>query len=96
MKGKGWTFKHRRLSRSQKNKIGLGCPGLEPGTNRLKAEYSTIELATRFDQMVCYFFFFATFFRCGWRKHVVPASLPFTPFQGSEGRTGGRLDDKGI
>jgi len=24
----------------------LGCPGLEPGTNRLKAEYSTIELAT--------------------------------------------------
>lgn len=25
----------------------LGYPGLEPGTNRLKAEYSTIELATR-------------------------------------------------
>jgi hypothetical protein len=24
----------------------MGCPGLEPGTNRLKAEYSTIELAT--------------------------------------------------
>lgn len=24
----------------------LGRPGLEPGTNRLKAEYSTIELAT--------------------------------------------------
>lgn len=24
----------------------LGYPGLEPGTNRLKAEYSTIELAT--------------------------------------------------
>jgi tRNA(Ile)-lysidine synthetase-like protein len=26
----------------------MGCPGLEPGTNRLKAEYSTIELATPF------------------------------------------------
>ena len=26
--------------------IFLGYPGLEPGTNRLKAEYSTIELAT--------------------------------------------------
>ena len=26
--------------------ILVGCPGLEPGTNRLKAEYSTIELAT--------------------------------------------------
>ena len=25
----------------------MGYPGLEPGTNRLKAEYSTIELATR-------------------------------------------------
>lgn len=25
----------------------LGCPGLEPGTNRLKVEYSTIELATQ-------------------------------------------------
>jgi hypothetical protein len=24
----------------------MGRPGLEPGTNRLKAEYSTIELAT--------------------------------------------------
>ncbi len=24
----------------------LGYPGLEPGTNRLKAEYSTIELVT--------------------------------------------------
>ena len=24
----------------------MGYPGLEPGTNRLKAEYSTIELAT--------------------------------------------------
>ena len=23
----------------------MGCPGIEPGTNRLKAEYSTIELA---------------------------------------------------
>ena len=26
--------------------INLGCPGLEPGTSQLKAEYSTIELAT--------------------------------------------------
>ena len=26
--------------------IKLGCPGLEPGTSQLKAEYSTIELAT--------------------------------------------------
>jgi hypothetical protein len=25
----------------------MGCPGFEPGTNRLKAEYSTIELATQ-------------------------------------------------
>ena len=25
----------------------MGRPGLEPGANRLKAEYSTIELATR-------------------------------------------------
>ncbi len=25
----------------------MGNPGLEPGTNRLKAEYSTIELVTR-------------------------------------------------
>ncbi len=25
----------------------MGRPGFEPGTNRLKAEYSTIELATR-------------------------------------------------
>jgi hypothetical protein len=28
------------------NVFFLGYPGLEPGTNRLKAEYSTIELAT--------------------------------------------------
>ena len=28
----------------------MGCPGLEPGTNRLKAEYSTIELATHFNK----------------------------------------------
>ncbi|CAD0229392.1 conserved hypothetical protein [Planktothrix agardhii] len=28
-------------------KCFMGRPGLEPGTNRLKAEYSTIELATR-------------------------------------------------
>lgn len=25
----------------------MGRPGFEPGTNRLKAEYSTVELATR-------------------------------------------------
>ena len=33
----------------------MGRPGLEPGTNRLKAEYSTIELATR-----AFFFFSRT------------------------------------
>lgn len=26
----------------------MGRPGFEPGTNRLKAEYSTVELATLF------------------------------------------------
>jgi hypothetical protein len=26
----------------------MGRPGFEPGTNRLKAEYSTVELATRY------------------------------------------------
>jgi hypothetical protein len=26
----------------------MGSPGFEPGTNRLKAEYSTVELATHF------------------------------------------------
>jgi len=25
----------------------MGRPGFEPGTNRLKAEYSTVELATQ-------------------------------------------------
>jgi hypothetical protein len=30
----------------------MGRPGLEPGTNRLKAEYSTIELATQ--DWVCF------------------------------------------
>jgi hypothetical protein len=25
----------------------MGSPGFEPGTNRLKAEYSTVELATQ-------------------------------------------------
>ncbi len=29
----------------------MGRPGLEPGTIRLKAEYSTIELATRLDEL---------------------------------------------
>lgn len=27
----------------------MGRPGFEPGTNRLKAEYSTVELATLID-----------------------------------------------
>ena len=27
--------------------LKMGRPGFEPGTNRLKAEYSTVELATR-------------------------------------------------
>lgn len=27
--------------------FNMGRPGFEPGTNRLKAEYSTVELATR-------------------------------------------------
>ena len=27
----------------------LGRPGFEPGTNRLKAEYSTVELATHLE-----------------------------------------------
>ena len=27
----------------------MGRPGFEPGTNRLKAEYSTVELATLFN-----------------------------------------------
>ena len=37
----------------------MGHPGLEPGTNRLKAEYSTIELVTlhkgilREDKKIC-------------------------------------------
>ena len=34
----------------------LGCPGLEPGTYRLKAEYSTIELATLLLRKNLYFF----------------------------------------
>ncbi len=27
----------------------MGRPGFEPGTNRLKAEYSTVELATHYE-----------------------------------------------
>ncbi len=27
--------------------LKMGRPGFEPGTNRLKAEYSTVELASR-------------------------------------------------
>ena len=30
----------------------MGRPGFEPGANRLKAEYSTVELATR--MQVCF------------------------------------------
>lgn len=36
----------------------MGYPGLEPGTNRLKAEYSTIELATPLYLIVMLFFLF--------------------------------------
>ncbi len=34
----------------------MGRPGLEPGTNRLKAEYSTIELATQIRFIFLFFF----------------------------------------
>jgi hypothetical protein len=37
----------------------VGHPGLEPGTNRLKAEYSTIELVTRNLFLCRYFIFFS-------------------------------------
>jgi hypothetical protein len=40
----------------------MGCPGLEPGTNRLKAEYSTIELATLAFIGLFIFKLFACFF----------------------------------
>lgn len=33
----------------------MGCPGFEPGTNRLKAEYSTVELATLLLQNVNFY-----------------------------------------
>ena len=36
----------------------MGHPGLEPGTNRLKAEYSTIELVTLQKQYLHDFSFF--------------------------------------
>ena len=40
-------FKPYKIDYLKKIKIYyLGCLGLEPRTNRLKAEYSTIELAT--------------------------------------------------
>lgn len=31
----------------------MGRPGFEPGTNRLKAEYSTVELATQINKLEC-------------------------------------------
>ena len=49
----------------------LGCPGLEPGTNRLKAEYSTIELATPINQWYAILFFFATVFYWGERLDLL-------------------------
>ena len=41
----------------------MGCPGLEPGTNRLKAEYSTIELATRRRNGILFFLFLQLYFQ---------------------------------
>ncbi len=43
-----------KVIRFQVFQFYMGRPGFEPGTNRLKAEYSTVELATRL-------FVFATF-----------------------------------
>jgi hypothetical protein len=40
----GISYTHN--NNNNKNSNYLGYPGLEPGTNRLKAEYSTIELVT--------------------------------------------------
>lgn len=40
----------------------MGYPGLEPGTNRLKAEYSTIELATLNTKYLLILSFFIKFF----------------------------------
>ncbi len=34
--------------------IFMGRPGFEPGTNRLKAEYSTVELATLSFHRLCH------------------------------------------
>ncbi len=40
----------------------MGCPGFEPGTNRLKAEYSTVELATLVYRACKLLFTFETYF----------------------------------
>ena len=40
----------------------MGCPGFEPGTNRLKAEYSTVELATHGYGACKLLFTFETYF----------------------------------
>lgn len=40
----------------------MGRPGFEPGTNRLKAEYSTVELATRVAIVFATFITIAQFF----------------------------------
>jgi hypothetical protein len=45
----------------------MGCPGFEPGTNRLKAEYSTVELATHLsdDRKLLYAFRTFVFYALG-------------------------------
>ena len=57
----------------------MGYPGLEPGTNRLKAEYSTIELATLNTKYLLILSFFIKFFNLtgggGGKK------LPFLPYK---------------
>ncbi len=42
----------------------MGRPGFEPGTNRLKAEYSTVELATRY--VICLSLFCGTLILGAW------------------------------
>ena len=69
----------------------LGCPGLEPGTNRLKAEYSTIELATPINQWYAILFFFATVFYWGERLYLLSS-----PLSGEGGRDTLFLHDKRV
>lgn len=71
--------------------VDLGCPGLEPGTNRLKAEYSTIELATPINQWYAILFFFATVFY--WEERL---DLLFSPLSGERGRDTLFLHDKRV